>query len=152
MGGTPYMFAPNASSAQVTAALHYLEVIGRAPLVTEKSVAGLRADAQNRKTQGVPVIPSFPAWTDPAFLKAQQTAVDEYRNVDMRLFNDYYAAVAKKGNLRTEEPYCTQDLYAELTKVLQAVVTDKNADVQALLDAAQKNFQPLLDKQVNAAK
>jgi ABC-type glycerol-3-phosphate transport system substrate-binding protein len=149
MGGTPYMFANNASSAQVTASLHYLEVMGRAPIVNERTVAGLKADAQNRKNNGVPVVPSFPAWTDPAFLKAQQDAIDAYRNVDMRLYNDYYSKVAQKDNLRTEEPYAAQDLYAELTKVLQAVVTDKNANVKALLDAAQKNFQPLLDKAVN---
>ncbi len=149
MGGTPYMFPANATSAQVTAALHYLEVMGRAPLVNAKTVAGLKADAQNRKNQGVPVVPTFPAWTDPAFLKAQAAALDESRNVDMRLYNDYYAAVAKKGNLRTEEPFAAQDLYAELTKVLQAVVTDKGANVQALLDTAQKNFQPLLDKAAN---
>lgn len=149
MGGTPYMFASNASSAQVTASLRYLEIMGRAPVVTEKTLAGLKADAQNRKNSGIPVIPTFPAWTDPAFLKAQQDAVDAYRNVDMRLYNDYYAAVAKKDNLRSEEPYAAQDLYAELTKVLQAVVTDKNANVKALLDTAQKNFQPILDKTVN---
>jgi ABC-type glycerol-3-phosphate transport system substrate-binding protein len=149
MGGTPYMFAKNATPAQVTAALHYLEVMGKAPVVTEKSVAGLRADAANRKSQGVPVVPSFPAWTDPAFLKAQADANAASANVDMRLYKDYYAKVAEKGNLKTEEPYAAQDLYAELTKVLQAVVTDKNADPKALLDAAQKNFQPILDKTIN---
>jgi hypothetical protein len=143
------MFAPNATSAQVTAALHYLEVMGKAPLVTEKSVAGLKADAQNRKNQGVPVLPTFPAWTDPAFLKAQADANAASANVDMRLFKDYYAKVAEKGNLKTEEPYCAQDLYAELTKVLQAVVTDKNANIVNLLNAAQKNFQTILDQQVN---
>jgi len=149
MGGTPYMFANNATSAQVTASLHYLEIMGRAPMVNDKTIAGLKADAQNRQAQGVPVLPTFPAWTDPAFLKAQQDAVDAYRNVDMRLYNDYYVKVAQKDNLRTEEPYCAQDLYAELTKVLQAVVTDKNANIKALLDSAQKNFQPILDKTVN---
>jgi len=149
MGGTPYMFGKDATSAQVSASLHYLEVMGRAPIVNERTIAGLKADAQNRKNSGIPVVPTFPAWTDPAFLKAQQDAVDAYRNVDMRLYNDYYAKVAQKDNLRTEEPYAAQDLYAELTKVLQAVLTDKNANVKALLDAAQKNFQPLLDKAAN---
>jgi hypothetical protein len=57
--------------------------------------------------------------------------------------------VAKAGNLKSEEPMLAQDLYAELTKCLQAVITDRNANVQALLDTAQRNFQQLLDQQVN---
>jgi ABC-type glycerol-3-phosphate transport system substrate-binding protein len=149
MGGTPYMFAKNATSEQVTAALRYLEIMGRAPVANERTLAGLKADAQNRKNEGIPVLPAFPVWTDAAYLKAQQTAVDAYNNVDMRLYNDYFAMVANKTNLRTEEPMCAQDLYGELTKVLQAVITDKNADVTALLDKAQKNFQTILDTQVN---
>lgn len=149
MGGTPYMFAANASSEQVTASLKYLEIMGKAPVVTEKSMAGMKADAANRQNEGIPVLPTFPAWTDKAYLKAQQDAIDAYRNVDMRLYNDYYAKVSEKTNLRTEEPMCAQDLYSELTKVLQAVLTDKNADVGALLDKAQKNFQTILDTQVN---
>ena len=44
---------------------------------------------------------------------------------------------------------CAQDLYAELTKVLQAVITDKNADIPSLLKKAQKNFQSILDSEVN---
>lgn len=149
MGGTPYMFAANAGSAEVVAALRYLEIMGRVPVVTETTKAGLAADAQMRKNQGIPVIPTFPAWTDAAYLKAQQDAIDKYRNVDMRLYNDYFAAVSKSTNLKTEEPMLAQDLYAELTKVLQAVITDKNANVQSLLDTAQSNFQKMLDGQVN---
>ncbi len=147
MGGTPYMFAPNATSEEVMAALHYLEIMGRAPVVNDSTVAGLRADAAMRRNEGVPVLPPFPAWTDPAYLKAQMDAVNEFSNVDMRLYNDYYAMVAEATNLRAEEPMLAQDLYAELTKVLQAVITDRNANVKALLDVAQRNFQQLLDTQ-----
>jgi len=149
MGGTPYMFAPNATSEQITAALRYLEIMGRGPIVNADTIAGLRADAQKNKNAGIPNIPDVPAWTDAAYLKAKQDARDAFANVDMRLFNDYYAAVAKSGNLKPEEPVQTQDLYAELTKCLQAVLTDRNANPQALLDTAQRNFQTLLDQTVN---
>ena len=149
MGGTPYMFAANAGSAEVTAALRYLEIMGRAPVATDETIAGLRADAQMRKNEGIPVIASFPAWTDPAYLKAQQDAIDAFRNVDNRLYADYFAMVSKSANLKTEEPMLAQDLYAELTKVMQAVLTDRNANVQALLDTAQRNFQRMLDSEIN---
>lgn len=149
MGGTPYMFSAKATSEEVKAALKYLEIMGRAPVVTEESKAGLEADAKNRVTAGVPVIPAFPAWTAPDYLKAQAEIVTKYSNVDMALYNDYYNMIKKNGNLHLEEPKLTQDMYAELTKVLQAVITDKNADVTKLLDTANTNLQNLLDSQVN---
>jgi ABC-type glycerol-3-phosphate transport system substrate-binding protein len=149
MGGTPYMFASNATTEEVRAALKYLEIMGKAPVVTPEAIAGMEADALNRRNEGIPVIPTFPAWTDPEYLNAQQNIIDKYKNVDMRLFNDYYKKVSEKDNLRPEEPMLAQDLYAELTKVLQAVVTDKNANVKQLLETAQKNYQGLLDSQVN---
>jgi len=43
----------------------------------------------------------------------------------------------------------TQDLYSELTNVLQAVLTNRNANIPALLGTAQANFQRMLDAQVN---
>ena len=149
MGGTPYMFARDASSDEVTYALRYLEIMGRAPVVTEDTIAGLRADARMRRDSGVPVIPSFPAWTCPDFLRAQQDAIDAYLNVDMRLFNSYFDMISQGTNLRAEEPMLTQDLYAELTNVLQAVLTNPNANIPALLSTAQLNFQRMLDAQVN---
>lgn len=150
MGGTPYMFSANATSDEVMAALNFLEITGKAPVVTEESKAGLKADAENRVKNGVPVIPSFPVWVDENYLKAQDDVIAQYRNVNMALYNDYYNWIKKPGVLHAEEPVLTQDLYAELTKVLQAVVTDKNADVKKLLDIANNNFQALLDS--NAKK
>lgn len=149
MGGTPYMFSAKATSAEVKAALKYLEVMGKAPVVTKESIAGLDADAKNKVKAGIPVIPSFPAWTAKDYLLAQSAAVTKNSNVNMTLFNDYYTAIKKNGNLHLEEPKLTQDMYAELTKVLQAVITDKNADVKKLLDTANANLQKLLDSQVN---
>jgi ABC-type glycerol-3-phosphate transport system substrate-binding protein len=147
MGGTPYMFAANATSEEVVAALRYLEIMGRTPDVNPDVIAGLRADAQRRKNDGVPVIADFPAWTDAAYLKAKQDARDAFKNIDDRLYADYFAAVSKGSNLRPEDGGpLAQELYAELTKCLQAVLTDRNANPQALLNTAQTNFQRLLDQ------
>ena len=52
----------------------------------------------------------------------------------------------KAGALRVEEEGDTQNLYRELTAVIQAIMTDpQNADVQALMDTCQANVQQLLD-------
>lgn len=148
-GGTPYMFAKNATKAEIEACLDYIEVMGKAPKATEATLSGIRADAQNKVKAGVPVIPRFPAWTDQALLDAENKIIKENSNVDMKLYDDYYAAIKKDGNCRLEEPGSTQDMYEELNKVIQAVITDKNADVQKLLDKAQTNYQKLLDTKLN---
>jgi hypothetical protein len=45
----------------------------------------------------------------------------------------------------TEPTVETQKLYAALDPVVQAVLTDKNADIDALLAAANKQVQDILD-------
>ena len=46
----------------------------------------------------------------------------------------------------TEPTAHTQELYAALDPVVQAVLTDKNANIDALLDAANKKVQAVLDQ------
>jgi len=148
-GGTPYMFSKDATPEQINAALDYLEIMGKAPVATEDAIAGMRADSQNKIDNNVPVIPRFPCWVDEKVLAAEKAVTEEYNNVDMNLYNDYFDILKKEGNLRLEEPGSAQDLYAELTKVLQAVITDKDADVASLMKTANDNYQKLLDETVN---
>ena len=44
-----------------------------------------------------------------------------------------------------EPPAHTQDLYAALDAVVQAVLTDKNADVDSLLKGVDQKIQGLID-------
>ncbi|WP_419577046.1 ABC transporter substrate-binding protein [Roseburia hominis] len=143
-GGTPYMFSKDATEDEINAALDYLEIMGKAPVVTDASIAGLEADAKNRVDNGVPVIKPFPVWTDADYVAAQEKVVKEYNNVDEKMFESYFDATSSAG-LHTEEPGSTQDMYAELTSVLQAVITDKDADVPALMKQANENYQKILD-------
>jgi len=143
-GGTPYFFSKDATPAQINAALDYLEVMGKAPVATEASVAGMKADAQNKVEQGVPVIKRFPCWVAQDVLDAEAAIVEEFGNVDPKLYDAYFEATSSDG-LHLEEPGSTQDMYAELTKVLQAVLTDKNADVATLMKQADENYQTILD-------
>ena len=101
----------------------------------------MEADAKNRVDNGVPVIKPFPVWTDADYVAAQEKVVKEYNNVDEKMFESYFDATSSAG-LHTEEP---QDMYAELTSVLQAVITDKDADVPALMKQANENYQKILD-------
>lgn len=143
-GGTPYMFSKDATPEQINAALDYLELMGKAPVATDDTIAGMKADAENKIAEGVPVIPRFPCWVDQEVLDAEAKIIEEYGNVDTELYQSYFDATSSDG-LRLEEPGKTQDMYAELTKVLQAVITDKDADVAALMQTANDNYQAILD-------
>jgi multiple sugar transport system substrate-binding protein len=149
-GGTPYMFAANATHEQVLAGLKYLVLMGKAPVVTPESLVGLEADAKARIAKGVPILPGFPAWAGATdYLKAQADVQEKNKNVDMKFFNDYFDGLKKPGILHLEEPQVTQDLYKELTNVLQAVITNKNADVTKLMNTANTNVQNLLNNGPN---
>lgn len=144
MGGTPYMFPANATDEEVNLCLDYLEIMGKSPEVSDTAREGWIADAKQRQEGGVPVIPNFPAYIGDVVTE-QNKIVEEYSNVDMKLFNDYFDFSKKDGALHVEAPGDTQSMYAELTNVLQAVLTDENADVTALMNTANDNYQALLD-------
>ncbi|MDO5345500.1 MAG: extracellular solute-binding protein [Lachnospiraceae bacterium] len=150
-GGTPYMFSKDATPEEIDAALDYLEVMGKCPVVSDETVSGLEADAQMRKDAGIPVIQKFPCWINEDFLAAEEKSIEENANVDPALYQPYFDAVSADG-LRTEEPGQTQDMYAELTKVLQAVLTDESADVASLMQTANENYQTILDNAAPAAE
>ncbi len=143
-GGTPYCFSKDATPEQIDACLDFLEIMGKTPEVNDTLKAGLQADAANRKNNGVPVIKPFPVWDSPELAKLQEEVIAEYQNVDPAMYESYFETASK--NLRTEEPGDTQNMYAELTKVLQEVITNKDADVKALMNTANDNYQKMLDQ------
>jgi ABC-type glycerol-3-phosphate transport system substrate-binding protein len=146
MGGTPYIFSKNSTPAQITACLNWIAAVGKAPVVNPDTQAAMEAvDAANVK-DGTPNIYPFEAWTNQDYINAMDKAVDDNPNVNMALYNDYFDFVKKPGALHIEEPEDTQDMYTELTKVIQAVVTDKNANVQQQMNKASSDFNTELSE------
>ncbi|MDR3050824.1 MAG: extracellular solute-binding protein, partial [Oscillospiraceae bacterium] len=147
-GGTPYVFSAKATPDEIKAALQYLEIMGKSPVLTDAAKQGLVEDAKYRVANGIPVIPEFPAWVDEELAAEKAKVIAEYSNIDMRMYQPYFDATSGAG-LHMEEPAMTQDMYAELTKVLQEVLTNEGADIQALLDTADANLQKILDDNLN---
>ena len=69
----------------------------------------------------------------------------KYSNVNQENFVDY---TSNEGiEYRFEPEKCVQELYDVLDAAIQKVLTDKNADVNAVLEEAAHNFQVnFLDK------
>ncbi|GFP78460.1 ABC transporter substrate-binding protein [Clostridium fungisolvens] len=147
MGGTPYMFSSTASKDEIDGALKFIEIMGKAPVLNADTEKGLKDDADYRKKNNIPVIPSFQVWTNKDYLDKVEEIRKANENINYNLFKDYFSNVPK--TLHTEEPNLTQDMYAELYPVIQAVLTNKDANVQALMDKANSNFQQKLDTNIN---
>ena len=82
---------------------------------------------------------------DEATYAEQQSWIAEYVNVPLEQMTGYTDHVFEQP-LLAEPARSTQDLYAALDPVVQSVLTIEDADVDALLAAAQTHVQDLLDQ------
>ena len=76
--------------------------------------------------------------------------MDEFSNVDMRLYADFFDSLSEGTiTLKSEEPVFAQQLYRELTAVIQRVITREGADIEKALRKAEESFQEYLDDEIN---
>ncbi|MBQ3762783.1 MAG: extracellular solute-binding protein [Clostridia bacterium] len=149
-GGTCYMFAPDISYEQSIALMAYLKILGKLPFLDEDIIQGMRADYAAKRDRGAPVLPAISAWNDEAYNAAKQEIVDEFCNVDMRLYADFFDSISEGTiTLKSEEPVFAQQLYRELTAVIQRVITKEGADIEKALRKAEESFQEYLDDEIN---
>jgi ABC-type glycerol-3-phosphate transport system substrate-binding protein len=145
-GGDLYMFANNSTPEQIDAGFKWLKTKGFSPESTPDSLKQLETVANNYKNSNKIVGPrGMAVWVNKERLDAEDAIRLKYKTVNMDLFTDY---MKNDGvQLRPEEPMNAQELYKALDAVIQAVLTDKNADPKALLDKAVADFQrDYLDK------
>lgn len=146
MGGNLRMFANNATPEQIDAGFKWTKIIGKSPEVDPDSMKGLEEDQANAKNQNrIAGVHGLLPWVNKEKLDAMNAIYDKYRNVNIDLWKDYMEN--KEVTIKPEEPMYAQELYKALDTVIQAVLTDKNADPKAILDKAVQNFQKdYLDK------
>jgi multiple sugar transport system substrate-binding protein len=109
-------------------------------LTQEGAVADAQALQANNQPVGVPALPIF----DKATYDQSQVWIKDYINVPTDQMTPFTSKIFDQP-LVNEPALHTQDLYAALDPVVQAVLTDQNADIDALLDAANQQVQALLD-------
>jgi ABC-type glycerol-3-phosphate transport system substrate-binding protein len=109
-------------------------------LTQEGAVADAQALKANNQPVGVPALPIF----DKATYDASQTWIKDFINVPVAQMTPFTSKIFDQ-QIVTEPTAHTQELYAALDPVVQAVLTDKNANIDALLDAANAKVQAILD-------
>ena len=110
----------------------------------------MRSDYAAKRDRGAPVLPAISAWNDEEYNAAKRAIIDEFCNVDMRLYNDFFDSLSQGTiALKSEEPVFAQQLYRELTGVIQRVITKEGADIEKALRKAEAAFQEYLDDEIN---
>ena len=109
-------------------------------LTQDGAVADAKALKANNEPVGVPALPIF----DKATYDESQQWIKDYINVPTQQMTGFTSKIFDQP-LVTEPVAHTQELYAALDPVVQAVLTDKNADIDALLKKANQQVQSILD-------
>ncbi len=141
-GGTLAAVNVVTTEAQRDAAVDWIDFYWMNKLLTQDgAVADAKALKANDQAVGVPTLPLF----DKATYDQTQVWIKDYINVPTDQMTPFTSKIFNEP-LVNEPAFNTQDLYAALDPVVQAVLTDKNANIDALLTAANKSVQTVLDK------
>lgn len=142
-----YVVSAETTDAELEALMNWFNLIGMGPEVSDEMVTKWESDYKVRAEEGqiVGIKPTM-IWKDGERKEAQIAAMEKYVNVDTKLFEDY--TKTEGINFRGDPEKCAQELYDVLDAAIQKVLTDKNADVKAVLKEAANNFQVnFLDKE-----
>ena len=140
-GGTLAAVNVVTTEAERDAAVNWIDFYYMQKLLTQEgAVADAKALDANNQPVGVPALPIF----DKATYDESQTWIKDYINVPMAQMTPFTSKIFDQP-IVNEPTAHTQELYAALDPVVQAVLTDKNADIDALLDAANEQVQAILD-------
>ena len=147
LGGGVYMFSNTATSDEVKAAFSWLEVSGVIPTKSEETKTAWAEAAKKLSEEGRIVrYGTINIFADDELTKAKDEAESPYITEHPKKFEDYQGL--EDVTVRPEPEACAQELYAVFDRILQQVLTDKNADIKGILSKEAKDFQTkYLDKQ-----
>ncbi|MEO6703564.1 MAG: extracellular solute-binding protein [Jatrophihabitantaceae bacterium] len=141
-GGSLAVVSAKASPAQQAAAVKWVDFYYMRKL-TDQAAAVLDAKtlAQGKQPVGTPALPIF----DKATLDKSTEWIKQYVNVPLNQMSSFTSGVFSQ-NLIAEPAVQTQKLYGVLDPVVQAVLTNKNADIDKLLNKANSDVQTIIDR------
>jgi ABC-type glycerol-3-phosphate transport system substrate-binding protein len=140
-GGTLAAVNVVTTEAERDAAVAWIDFYYIQKLITEEgAIADAEALVANNQPVGVPALPIF----DKATYDESQEWIADFINVPVEQMTPFTSKIFDQP-LINEPVSHTQETYAALDPVVQAVLTDQNADIDALLDAANAQVQTVLD-------
>ncbi|WP_149203307.1 ABC transporter substrate-binding protein [Actinotalea subterranea] len=142
VGGTLAAVNVKADDAVKDAAVRWIDFFYLSKLLDEEqAVADAEVRADNGQAVGTPVLPIFSREQYELSLEW----VADYINVPLEQMVGYTDVMFDQPVVG-EPSRSTQETYGALDTVVQAVLTDDNADIDALLETANTQVQALLDE------
>nr|WP_245633539.1 extracellular solute-binding protein [Amycolatopsis jejuensis] len=138
LGGEGYMVNPKASPAKIKAGLTWIQWKYLNPDRFEQHV---KQYAEGNQPVGLPAEPTPDIWQ--GAVRDRQLAVKKkYANVPAENYQSYVDTANRiKGSV---EPPAAQQVYAALDSVMQAVLTDREANIDQLLSSASAKVDGVL--------
>ena len=131
-GGTLVSVKPSANAAEKAAAMKWIDFFYEAPLVSKsRAIQNAKTLAANGQPVGVPALPLF----NKQQYDLANTWIKPYINVPLGQMKPFLTDVFNQ-QLIPEPPVATQSVYGALNPVVEAVLTDRNANISALLSQA----------------
>ena len=141
-GGTLAAVNVNTTEAQRDAAVDWIDYYYLGKLTDQNAaVEDAKAQTANKQPVGVPALPIFTK----TIYDQDQTWIASYINVPTTQMAPFMNNIFTQP-LDSEPAASTQTLYSILDPVVQAVLTNKNADITSLLNAANTQVQTAIDK------
>jgi len=136
-GGTEVAVKPSANAAEKAAAMKWIDFYYEAPLVTKsRAIQNANTLAANKQPVGVPALPLF----NKKQYDLANSWIKSYINVPIGQMKPFLTDVFSQP-LIPEPAASTQSVYNALNSVVEAVLTDKNANIQSLLAQANQTAQ-----------
>jgi multiple sugar transport system substrate-binding protein len=140
-GGDIAVVSPTISDAEKAASIKWIDFYYMKRLLDEDA-AKLDAEtlAASDQAVGTPLLPILDEETEAQRLEW----IEEFVNVPRDQMSGFFEGIGAQTPV-AEAKGKTQEIYALLDSVVQAVLTDRNADIDALLTQADADAQALLD-------
>jgi multiple sugar transport system substrate-binding protein len=136
-GGTLVAVKPSAKSAEVAAAMKWIDFYYEQPLISKaQAIRNAKTLVANKQPVGVPALPLF----NKAQYDLANTWIKPYINVPLTQMKPFTSGIFNQ-TLIPEPEASTQSIYHSLDAVVEAVLTNQNADIQSLLSQANQQAQ-----------
>jgi ABC-type glycerol-3-phosphate transport system substrate-binding protein len=136
-GGTLVAVKPSVKAAEKAAALKWIDFFYEQPLISKaQAIRNAKTLAANKQPVGVPALPIF----NKAQYALANSWIKPYINVPVAQMKPFTTGIFNQ-TLIPEPAVATQAVYHSLDAAVEAVLTDKNANVQSLLQQANNAAQ-----------
>jgi multiple sugar transport system substrate-binding protein len=141
-GGTLVAVRPDANAAARAAAVKWIDYYYERPLVDKaQAIRNAKTLVDGKQPVGVPALPLF----NKAQYALANTWIKPYINVPQAQMKPFTTGIFNQ-KVVPEPAASTQSVYHSLDAVVQAVLTDKNANVTQLLQQANSSAQDLIKR------